>query len=186
MRLIPVLLLGLALPAQVGAGPRISADTAPGVNFSAYKTYAWVDLPMPPGLNPIVIQRIRNGIEAGLAERGYARGLPADLSLIMTIGMRDKLDVQSWGGWGPGWGLGGLGGSNVSVYQYTQGQLSLDVFDTRTRQAVWHGQATDTVNTEKPKPEKIDKAVKKLMAQFPPTAAVGPQPQPAAPPTGVR
>ena len=172
MRLIMALMLGLALPAQAIAGPRISTDTAPGVNFSAYKTYAWVDTPIPPGLNPIIIQRIRNGIEAGLAQKGYVRGEPGDLSLIMTIGTRDKVDVQSWGGWGPGWGLGfgGWGGGHVSVYEYTQGQLSLDVFDTRSRQAVWHGQATDTVNTEKPKPEKIDKAVMKLMAQFPPTA----------------
>lgn len=172
--LLMAVMLSLALPAQAIARPRIYTDTAPGVNFSAYKTYAWVEMPVPPGLNPIIIQRIRNGVEAGLAQKGYARGQPGDLSLILTVGTKDKIDVQNWGGVGPawGWGFDGWGGGHVSVYEYTQGQLSLDVFDTKSKQAVWHGQATDTVNTEKPKPEKIDKAVLKVMAQFPATAAV--------------
>ena len=47
-RLMMTLMVGLALPAQAVAGPRISTDIAPGVNFSAYKTYAWVDTPLPP------------------------------------------------------------------------------------------------------------------------------------------
>jgi hypothetical protein len=182
-RMIMALMLGLALPAQAVGGPRISTDVAPGVNFSAYKTFAWVDAPVPPGLNPIIVQRIRDGIEAGLVQKGYLRGEPGDLSLIMTIGTRDKVDIHSWGGggWG-GWGgfggWGGWGGGHISVHEYTQGQLSLDVFDTRSKQPLWHGQATDTVSIERPKLQKIDKAVMKVMAPFPPTAALAPQPQP--------
>jgi len=175
-RMIVAVMLGLALPTPASGGPRISTDSAPGVNFSAYKTYGWVDVPVPAGLNPIITQRIRNGIEAGLAQKGYVNGEPPDLSLILTIGAKDKLDVQSWGGFGPGWGWGwgGMGG-HVSVYEYTEGQLALDVFDTRTKRAVWHGQATGTVDMQRPKVERIDKAVLKLMAQFPATATVAPQ-----------
>jgi hypothetical protein len=54
----------------------------------------------------------------------------------------------------------------VDVYQYTEGTLSVDAFDAKTRQPLWHGQATGTVSS-KPNPEKVEKAVAKIMAQFP-------------------
>jgi hypothetical protein len=161
---------GLALSVDALARPTVSTDAVPGVNFSAYRTYSWANGSMASAANPVMQQRIVADFDAALASKGYQKAAdPADLSLILTIGAQNKTDVQSWGRFG----------LQTSIYQYTQGQLSLDVFDTKTNQALWHGQVTETVNPSKPNSTKVDAAIAKLMQQFPATAAV-----PASPAAG--
>lgn len=145
------------LSSPVVAGPSISTQSMPGANFSNYRTYSWANAQPPAGVNPVMYQRIVMDIDQALAQKGYQKADAGDLSLILTLGARDKTDVQTWGRFG----------LQTSVYQYTQGQLSLDVFDTKTQQALWHGQATQTINPEKPNPAAVDKAIKKLMGKFP-------------------
>jgi hypothetical protein len=146
------------------ARPKISTDVAPGANFAAYKTFAWVN-PLPPrGMNPVAFDRIRTSIENGLAAKGYQKADAGDLSLILSIGAREKAQYESWGRFG----------LQTDVYQYTEGTLSLDAFDTKTRQAVWHGQASETVNPEKPNYDAIDEGVTKLVAKFPPGGGAAP------------
>lgn len=158
---------GMATPAASIAGPSISTQAAPGVNFSAYKTYSWVQASVPPGGNPIMQQQIVADLDSALSQKGYLKAASnGDLSLILTIGAQQKTDVESWGRFG----------LQTSVYQYTQGQLSLDAFDTKTQQAVWHGQASETVDPDKPNPSKVSAGIQKLMAQFPATAAPAPAP----------
>lgn len=154
------------------ARPQISSDTAPGVNFSAYKTYAWVN-PLPPGgMDPVAFERIRSAIEADLFGRGYQKADPGDLSLILSVGAREKTQFESWGRFG----------LQTDVYQYTQGMLSLDAFDTKTKQAVWHGQASETINPNKPDQGAVAEAINKLIAKFPPGGGAGAPAPGAAPP----
>lgn len=174
-----LLILGLtsafALTPDAQARPKISTDSMPGVNFSAYRTFAWVNALPPAGMNPVMYQRIMADIESALSQKGYqeaAAGAAGDLSLALTIGAQQKTDIQSWGRFG----------FQTSVYQYTVGQLSLDAFDTKTKEAVWHGQARETVDPNKPNQSKIDAAVAQLMQSFPATAAVAPAPTPAPAP----
>jgi hypothetical protein len=169
--LISSLAIGLALlPQGIAAKPKISTQAMPGVNFSAYHTYAWVNSLPPAGMNPIMYQEIMQDMDSALAGKGYQKvASDGDLSMILTIGAQQKTDIQSWGRFG----------FQTSVYQYTQGQLSLDAFDSKTKQAVWHGQAKETVNPNKPNQAKIDAAVASVMASFPATAAVAPAAEPA-------
>lgn len=153
---------------QPAVAQSVSTDVAPGANFGAYRTYAWVNASAPQGMNPIAYQQIIADIEAALNAKGYQKGEPGDLSLVITIGTQDKTDITSWGRWG--W--------RTDVYQYTEGQLSLDVFDTRSKQALWHGQATRTVNPGKFNAAKASKTVAKLMKSFPANSAA---PAPGAP-----
>jgi hypothetical protein len=156
----------LVLAADVQAKPKISTDSVPGVNFSSYRTYGWVSSTAPAGMNPVMYQRIIADFDAALAQKGYEKADTGDLSMAVTIGAQQKTDIETWGRFG----------LQTSVYQYTQGQLSLDVFDTKTKQALWHGQVSDTVNPDKPNPAKVDSAIAKLMQDFPATAAVVPAP----------
>jgi hypothetical protein len=166
---VAFLVLASAFAGAAQARPTISTDTAPGADFGAYRTYSWVN-PLPPrGMNPVAFDRIRTTIEDGLAAKGYRKADPGDLSLILTLGAREKTDFESWGRFG----------LQTDVYQYTQGTLSLDAFDTKTRAAVWHGQASETINPDKPNYKAIDDGVTKLMAKFPPGGA----PPPTAPAT---
>ena len=43
----------------------------------------------------------------------------------------------------------------------------MDAFDTKTRQPLWHGQATDTFDPKKIDPVKLEKAVSDVMSRFP-------------------
>jgi len=156
------LAVGLTMPGMSLAGPSISTQAAAGVNFSAYKTYSWLRATAPSGGNPVLFQQIMTDIDSALAQKGYQKAeSDGDVGLILTLGTRDKTDIQTWGRFG----------LQTDVWQYTEGQLSLDAFDTKTKQALWHGQATDTVNPKKPNTTKIDAGVQKLMAKFPATAA---------------
>jgi hypothetical protein len=169
--IISGLAIGLALLPQASvAKPRISTQALQGINFSAFKTYSWVNSLPPAGMNPVMYQEMQMDIDSALAGLGYQKvDGTGDLAMILTIGARQKTDVNSWGWFG----------LQTSVYQYTQGQLSLDAFDTKTKQAVWHGQATETVNPNKPNQAKVTQAVDQMMASFPATAAVAAAPAPA-------
>jgi hypothetical protein len=153
------------------ARPQISTDAAQGVNFAAYKTFAWASAAAPSGMNPVAFDRIRTNIESAMAGKGYqkAAGDSGDVSLILTVGAKEKTQVDSFGRFG----------LQTDVYQYTQGTLSLDAFDTMTKKPIWHGQATETVNPGKTNNKALDDGVTKLMAKFP----AGGGAAPAAPAT---
>ena len=152
-----IVLAASLLAAPAWAKPKVSADTTPGANFAAYQTFAFVNPQPPAGMNPVAYERIRQGVEQGLTAKGYSKTEQGDLSVIITVGARDKTDVETWGRFG----------RQVDVRQYTEGQLSVDVFDTKTQQPLWHGQATETVNPQKVDPEKVETAVTGIMAKFP-------------------
>jgi hypothetical protein len=157
---------GLLLTA-VQAAAQTSSQTAPGANLSAYRTYEWLGTTPPAGSNPIIVQQIIADFDTAMASRGYQKAQPGELTLALSLGAREKTDVQSWGRFG----------LQTSVYQYTEGQLSLDVYDSKSQQALWHGQVAKTIDPKKPNQSKISKAIYKLMQQFPGTAA----PVPAVP-----
>ena len=64
-----------------------------------------------------------------------------------------------------GWTYGG----SVSVNQYTEGTLVVDLIDAQQKQLVWRGWATAAVD---PNPsnaeERINTVVKRILAQYPP------------------
>jgi hypothetical protein len=155
-RTIAMLAVALALGACAST-PTVSSDVTAGTNFSNYKTYAWVNALPPAGMNPVAYERVKLDIQNGLAAKGYTQGSPGDLSLILTVGARDKTDINTWGAWG----------RQVDVYQYTEGKVSLDAFDTKTKQPLWHGAASQTIDPNKSDPAMIDTAVSAVMAKFP-------------------
>ncbi|WP_395337449.1 DUF4136 domain-containing protein [Novosphingobium sp. BL-8H] len=135
---------------------KVSSDATPGVNFANYKTFYFVNPGPPAGMDPVAYERIRMDIEQSLTGKGYAKGSTGDLAIVITVGAKDKTDIETWGAFG----------RQVDVHQYREGQLSVDAFDAKTKRPLWHGQAVDDVGT-KLNPEKVEKEVGKLMAQFP-------------------
>jgi hypothetical protein len=154
--------LSLFVATGAVAGPTISSNTAPGVNFGAYKTYQWVQI--SPSSNPVIQQEIVASIEQSLASKGLVKAPSADMKLVLTTGVQTQTELESWGRFG----------LQTSTYQYSQGQLSIDAFDAKTNMALWHGQATETINPQKPDMKKINEAITKLMATFPTTIPSAP------------
>jgi hypothetical protein len=148
---------GALLAVSAHAGPKITSDTLPGANFAGYKTFGWVDTRPPSGMDPVAYGRIMQDVESGLTAKGYTKSDTPDLGLMLSLGAQNKTQVNTFGYFG----------RQLDVYQYTEGKLSLDAFDVKTKQAVWHGQADATIHPDKPDPGKIDSAVDKLMVKFP-------------------
>ncbi len=146
----------LTLTAPALAKPQMTVQAAPGADMSAYHSYGWVNTVAPGGINSVQYQNIIGSLDSRLAAKGYARGEPADLSVALTLGKLQHVDLDAWGRYG-----------YHDAYSHTEGQVSVDVFDAKTKQALWHGQITDVINPGKPDPEKLDAALTKLMEQFP-------------------
>ena len=146
----------LVVSTGVQAKPRIQTHTAPGVNFADYKSYAWVRTHPPGGFDPIRYQNLQGHIDSRLAEKGYTPGTPADMTLVLTVGKRQKVDLDTWNHYG-----------YHDAYVRTQGEVSLDAFDTKTKKALWHGTVTEIINPNKPDPARADEALTKLLVHFP-------------------
>jgi hypothetical protein len=158
------------------------ADHDPSQNFSGYRTFAWMaDQPMIAApadearVSPLNRHRIEQAIEKELARKGFqqvAQRDAADFVVSYTVGARDRLDVQSYpvpyrGPWLWGWPYFG---HDVDVTTYREGTLSIDVFDGKTHQPVWHGWATKRLNEGDAKnaAELIPQAVGSILKRFPP------------------
>ena len=79
---------------------------------------------------------------------------------------------KQWNAYGTGGGLrwgGGMASATSSVISV--GTLVLDMYDPSTKQLVWTGRATKTLdpsNSQEKKQKNLDKAMQKLLKDFPP------------------
>jgi hypothetical protein len=161
------------------ASMRVGSDQYPQADFSAYRSYAWMgeDPLIRPrdsqvAVSALTVRLIQEAVEAELSAKGYRRidSAPmADFVVAFTVGARDRLEAESYpmpyrGPWPWDWAWRG---ADVQVYR--EGTLSLDIFDGRSRQPVWHGWARKTVtqaDESDPGPV-IARAVAKILRQFP-------------------
>ena len=186
MRALP--LAAALLLAACAYGPSVRTDFDPATNFTAYRTYSWIDTEVPQGMNPLMFARIRGSIDRALATRGYTHAPSGDFAIAFTIGERDRIRVYDygplypgwggwgWGGWG-GWGWGGWHGwgypyhSSIDVDQYTERSVIIDIYDGRSRRPIWHGVAAHREYSDKVDYVKMDRAVDAALAKFPPQPA---------------
>jgi len=170
-----LLATAMVLLAACASTPVVHTDHDPAASFSTYRTYAWRQ--EPPASNPLVRQRLVAAIEARLQAKGWspAPESEADIALVGNVASREEQTIETfyegpaWGEWE--WrGVTGHGGYRTThVYNYTVGTLVLDMFDTRTKKAVWRATAEGTVPAM---PKQVDAAlqaaVDKMFAEFPP------------------
>lgn len=170
MFLVPLMLAACA------STPTTTTDTAPGADFSKYRTFTWGD--KPDTNNPLAAQRIVADVNAQLQAKGWTESANGDVTLVAHVATQQKQTMDTfytgtrYGGWG--WrGVGvGMGSAQTVVRTYDVGSLILDMFDTSTQQAIWRGTATATVpSSTKAQNEKIDAGIAKMFADFPPGSA---------------
>ena len=86
------------------AAPAPYTDYDPAVDFSHFKSYAWIqaDPLIVPADGSVVVsaldrQRITDAIDAELARRGFVHGDPARADFVVSynVGARDRIDVFS-------------------------------------------------------------------------------------------
>jgi len=165
----------LLLAACASSAPVVQTDHAAGVDFSRYRTYSWVE--QPHTASPITQDRLINAIDGQLAAKGLQR-VPegGDIALAGRLDTREDVSYHHFsvglgvGGWGSNSG-GGVGTSAGTSTPKTNlvGALVLDMYDAKTRQALWHATASGNAPTT---PEKVDatltSTIPQMFAKFPP------------------
>lgn len=153
-------------------------------DFSKYKTYKWVPIKGTDQVDDLTTQKITSAIDSQLASKGLTKTDSESADLYVgyqtAIGSEKQFTSYNTGwGYGPGWGGGwyGYGGGPSTTYGSTStvytGQLDVSMYDSTQKQLVWRGVVTKTIdpNASPDKKEKnINKAVEKLMKNYPPKA----------------
>lgn len=165
--------LGLALGLMLlGGGSTIAQDVStnsmPGTDFSKYHTYRWVPIEGAATPNQILDAQIKGSIDSQLAAKGLTKtdGEKADLFIgyQVSIDQARQWNAYSTGGLRWGGGMGSVTSSTISI-----GTLVLDMYDPTTKQLVWTGRATKTLdpnNSQEKKQKNLDKAMAKLLKNF--------------------
>ena len=175
------------LPVTVDSNPNASVSSCHSYVFAAEHTVA----PGQPGGaygNPLNGDRLRAAIAANLAARGIQPAADhgaADCVVGYSIGTRLVADSFGgfygfgYGGWRHGYGGFGYGGYPAV---YNEGRIALDLFDAKSRTAIWHASVNQNVtDLTGPNAElKINEATSAIFTRFPVAAA--PPVAPAAPP----
>jgi hypothetical protein len=143
-------------------------------NFSTLQTFDWIPKPakVRAMTRPFMDKRIRNAVNGQLVLKGLKQSSNPDFLIAYHIGVKDKIDVQTWGytyaGRGRYWGRGG---TYVDVQQYKQGTLVLDFINAKSKELIWRGIATGAL-PDNPNPEnienKINDVAEKVLEKFPP------------------
>ena len=128
--------------------------------------------------NPLLRKRLQMAVKQTLESKGYqfVEGGGADFVVNLMAGTQEKTRVSSspnvYYGYGYGYWGGYYGGSNVTVTNYTEGTLLVDVIDTKKNQLVWRGVLQDvidnTATTHEEKVEYLNHIVSKVLEDFPP------------------
>jgi hypothetical protein len=143
----------------------VSVDSDPAAPFATYKTYAWVD--GTPAPNPLNEDRLRAGVDARLALKGFRMNTTSpDVFVTTHVTTKERQELIANGfGYGPWWG-GGLGTATIETY--VEGTLIVDLYDAQTKKMVWRGVATATASDKPSKnASKINKALDKMFEKYP-------------------
>lgn len=144
-----------------------------GIDFSKYHTYKWVDPPEILQPNEIILQDIKMAIDRQLTQKGLTKtdGDKADLYVSIQCGLHQE---KQWNGFGDAigpFGPGRMATGTITSSTSQQGSIVLNMYDPATKQLVWTGQATKTLdpsNNQEKDLKKLDKAMAKLLKYYPP------------------
>ena len=151
---------------SVGAlAQSVQSDYDRSFNLAKLKTYGFDEQARKPGdplaASPLNDRRIHTALDSQLQAQGFRPGEKPDFLIAYFVTTRQGLDVQDnrsgigpWDRWG-----------NIKVNQVTEGTLMVIFMDPATRQEVWVGLASGTINP-KNLDKDVNKGVTKLVKRF--------------------
>jgi hypothetical protein len=158
-----------------GASIKTSTDYDRNVSFSNYHTF--YTMKGNSSGNPLMDQRAQSDVESALAAKGWMKVPEGEGQAAVVVHATTKTKhtyetlYDGWGGWG--WRRGGFGGSTTFVNDYKVGTLVVDIFDATTKEAIWHGYASDALSNNATSNANVTaEAVDKMFTTFPPPASV--------------
>lgn len=164
------LLMVLFLTARVLAAQDVRSNSMPGTDFSKYHTYKWVAIEGASHPNQITDAEIKQAVDSQLAAKGLTKtdSDKADLYLGYQIAVDQE---KQWNGYGMGGGVRWGGMATATSSTISVGTLVLDMYDPATKQLVWTGNATkslDPSSNQQKNEKNLNKAMAKLLKNYPP------------------
>jgi hypothetical protein len=164
-------LAAAAISASFAMTQEVHTDYDKKADFSQYHTYIWAR--QPKMSNPLAAQRVVEDVNAQLNAKGWTLVTEnADVAIVANGAIKDQETLETFYNGFPGWRWYWWDTTaTTTVEHYTVGTLVVDLFDVKSKQAIFRGTATGTLS-EKPQKndEKLDKAVEKMFKEFPPKA----------------
>ncbi|MCU1384714.1 MAG: hypothetical protein JWL71_3411 [Acidobacteria bacterium] len=167
--------------AGCGYSIKTSTDYDHNVRFSNYHSFFMMK--GNSSGNPLLDQRAAADVTSALTSKGWME-VPegqGETAVVVHAATKTKHTYDTfydgWGGWGwrGGWGgrYGGFGGATTFVNDYKVGTLVVDIFDAKTKEAIWHGNASDAMSDNaNANAQATEAAVDKMFQNFPPPPAV--------------
>jgi hypothetical protein len=152
----------------------VNYNFAPGTDFSKMHTYKWVTIAGTHYPDQIVDGQIKQAIDQQLASKGFVKtdSDTADMDVAYQTSVTNQTQWSTYGS-GGGWRWGGGMATTTSTNIQT-GTLAVDFYDPSQKKLIWRGTATKTLNPPKDpakRQKNLDKAVAKLLKNFPPPPA---------------
>jgi hypothetical protein len=174
--------LGLSL-ILLGMGcstAQIKSDFNREINFSNLKTFGWMEITDKPSDNPYMLdslleKNIRNATLMELKTKGYLKEEEKDPDFLVTyhVGISEK-EVKILKHDNEDWRNNKTKPYALSYttskypFRWKEGTLILFVIETTSKQLVWYGWYIDAFKNMKIGEEKINKAVRQILEEFPP------------------
>jgi len=170
-----VILALLVFSAFTVNAQKVKVSSDPACDFSKYKTYTWDQGTLA---NPLVKQYIVAAVDKEMTAKGL-RKVENDPDLMLTSLTATESDLTSTSpSWSPSLNSIATGiPASSQAWAVTKGTLVIDISDARTKNGVWRGTATHTledgpsgnsVKDAKTVEKPINKAVQKMFKKFPP------------------
>lgn len=171
-----------------GSGISVQSDWDPGVDFSAFSTFAVLDEATGGGgLDQLTQNRIKTSITNTLQAKGMRQvddPREADAAVGWQVTMEERSSFQTvntgWSNYGWGWNRGWHGStmrvgtttSRTTETRYEVGTLIIALVDVERDEMIFVGQGSKTLPSGNQTPEqaqkRIDEAVAKILEDFPP------------------
>jgi hypothetical protein len=150
---------------------KVTTDYNKTADFAQYKTFMWIK--EPKTTDPLMRQRVIDDVNSALAAKGLKLVTSnADLCIAAHNATKEERSLNTfYNGFGGGWRWGGgFGSSTTSVNTYEVGTLIVDIFDAKSKDAIWRGTSTKTLSDNPQKnADNLNKAVEKMFKDFPPS-----------------
>ena len=149
-----------------------TVDFDDSYSFRGKNTYGWLDRPEGrESVNDQTDRRVRRSVDAVLADRGFRLVPLAEAELVFgyQVSARDQRVYDTYG-YGTGrWSA--YEGTTTTERVYTEGSLTVDIFDAAAKELIWRGTAEETIDPSASPDERDDivaNAVREMFKGFPP------------------
>ncbi|WP_369049270.1 DUF4136 domain-containing protein [Tenacibaculum sp. UWU-22] len=150
---------------------QVATDYDSKTDFNQYKTFAFYKKGIDKSaISDLDKKRIMRAIEAELLAKGMTKSSSPDVLVNLYAKSRERVNVDDnfYGGFYYPWYYGV---NPITVSQYTEGTLFIDLLDANKKELVWQGIGTGALSSGGSVEQKealIKEFVEQIMAKYPP------------------